>query len=402
MKFSYQARSKDGLIKAGTVVAASEEKAELLLAENGLTIISLTAQKEDILKRLNPFANYVSNKDMVLFSRQLSTLIGARVPILQALRILQGQLSNVHMQEVMQDMVSAIENGESLSLALSKHPDVFSNVYVSLVRSGEASGTLNVSLSYLADQMEKEYQLKSSVRRAMTYPVFVLALLFIVGLAMFKLVLPKMIQILKDQHAELPLASKILIATTDFIDRTWYLLIIGLIAFVLFVRYYIGTESGRYLWDSMKLSIPLIGNIFQKLYITRFSRNLATLVSGGIPIIQAFKIVADVINNVIYRDIIYSASTFIAQGKGMADSLAGHKEFPEIVVQMVRVGEQTAQVDSILVKLALFYEKEVEDQVASLSSLLEPIVMVILGIGVGVLVAGVLLPIYNLAATAGA
>lgn len=401
MKFYYQARNKDGAVKQGSVVAADQQKAENLLTENGLVIISLEPQAESILDRLNPFDKFISGKDIVLFSRQLATLIGARVPLLQSLRILESQISSKRLASVTQDLIASIENGESLSLALSKHPTVFGNVYVSLVKSGEVSGTLNRSLNYLADQLEKDYALKSKVRSAMTYPTFIVFTLLLVALLMFKFVLPNLTSVLIEQGGELPAVSKGIIAITKFINVYWWLVIVGIGAFFVLARFYIHTPDGRYTWDKIKIHFPIISGIFQRIYLARFSRNLSTLIAGGIPIIQALQIIAEIINNVIYRDIIIKASEQLANGRSISDSLQGNPEFPPIVTQMVRVGEETAQLDDILGKLAAFYEKEVDDRVAILTTLLEPLIMIILGVGVGALIAGVLLPIYNLASTIG-
>lgn len=401
MKFAYQARNKDGAVKQGSVIAADQQKAESLLAEGGLVIISLEPQAEDILERLNPFGRYVSSKDLVLFSRQLATLIGARVPLLQALRILYAQITSKQLMLVTQDLIASIENGESLSLALAKHPDVFGNVYVSLVKSGEVSGTLNRSLNYLADQLEKDYALKSKVRSALTYPIFIIVTLVGVGFLMFKFVLPKLTAVLLEQGGELPLTSRILISITDFINAYWWLILVALGGLIVAGKFYVGTTDGRYVWDRLKIKVPIISGIFERIYLARFARNLSTLVAGGIPIIQALQIIAEIINNVIYRDIILKASTQLANGRSISDSLQGNPEFPPIVTQMVRVGEETAQLDDILSKLAAFYEKEVDDRVAILTTLLEPLIMIVLGVGVGVLIAGILMPIYNLASAVG-
>jgi type IV pilus assembly protein PilC len=401
MKFYYQARNKEGAIKQGTVVASDQQKAESLLAENGLVIVSLEMREENILDRLNPFDKFISGKDLVLFSRQLATLIGARVPLLQSLRILQAQITSKRLAVVTTDIIASIENGESLSLALSKHPTVFGNVYISLVKSGEVSGTLNRSLNYLADQLEKDYALKSKVRSALTYPVFIIVTLVGVALLMFKFVLPKLTEVLTEQGGELPAVSKALIAITNFINVYWWLVLVGLGAAFVMARFYVGTPNGRYTWDRLKISFPILSGIFQRIYLARFARNLATLVAGGIPIIQALQIISEIINNVIYRDIVMKASVQLANGRSISDSLQGHPEFPPIVTQMVRVGEETAQLDDILTKLAEFYEKEVDDRVAILTTLLEPMIMIILGVGVGALIAGILLPIYNLASTIG-
>ena len=401
MKFTYQARNKNGEVKQGSVIAADQQKAENLLVDGGLVIISLEAQAENIFERFNVFGKHVSSKDVVLFSRQLATLIGARVPLLQSLRILNSQISSKQLVAVTQDVIASIENGESLSLALAKHPTVFGNVYVSLVKSGEVSGTLNKSLNYLADQLEKDYALKSKVRSALTYPIFIVVTLVGVGLLMFKFVLPKLTEVLVEQGGELPLVSRILISFTHFINAFWWVLILGVGVLMIAAKFYIGTPNGRHVFDRLKLQVPIISGIFQRIYLARFARNLSTLVAGGIPIIQALQIIAEIINNVIYRDIILKASTQLANGRSISDSLQGNPEFPPIVTQMVRVGEETAQLDDILGKLAAFYEKEVDDRVSILTTLLEPLIMILLGVGVGVLIAGILLPIYNLASTVG-
>lgn len=397
MKFIYQARTKSGDFKKGLVTAGSQSKAEQLLSDNGLIIISLKEQRESWASKLDVFSNRISYKDLVLFSRQFSTLVAARVPIVQSLRILESQVSNKGLVAITKSLVVSVEGGESLSSALAKHPKVFGNIYVSLVKSGEASGQVAESLSYLADQLEKDYDLRSRVKSAMTYPAFVLSALVVVGVLMFKFVLPNLISVLKEQNAELPLVSKILIQFTDFFEVYWWVVLLGLAFLAAGVRFYVQSRSGRYTWDRLKMRLPVLGQVLEKIYLARFSRNMATLVAGGIPIIQALKIISDIINNVIYRDILLEAAQQVTNGKAISESLAHHKEFPPLVTQMVKVGEQTAQLDTILLKLAIFYEKEVDAKVGTLSSLLEPIIMLILGLGVGLLVAGVLLPIYNLA-----
>lgn len=401
MKFTYRARNKNGLVQSGDVLAADQNKAESLLAQNDLAIISLQEAQSNFFARINPFGKSVSGKELVLFSRQLSTLISARVPIIQALRILQEQITGKYLLSIIGDLISAVENGDSLSNAMAKHENVFGNVYISLVMSGEISGSLDKSLVYLADQLEKDYELKGKVKSALTYPVFVLSALVIIGLLMFKFVLPNLTSVLKEQGGTLPPISVGLIAFTEFFNKFWWLVILVLAGLILGVRFYIYTPQGRYNWDRLKINFPIIGDIFKKIYLARFSRNLSTLVIGGIPIIKALQIVGEIINNVVYRDIINDTATKIQGGKSISEGLSGHPEFPSIVTQMVKVGEQTAQLDEIMAKLANFYEKEVDNKVSTLTTLLEPIIMIILGLGVGVLVAGILMPIYNLASTSG-
>lgn len=399
MKFSYKAKDKEGKIRSGLVVASDQQRAEQLLGENGLTIISLAEEQEDLWSKINPFGKTVKNKDIVLFSRQLATLVSARVPILQALRILEEQVTNKYLISIVLDLIQSVENGESLSLAMNKHDKIFGSVYVSLVKSGEVSGSLDKSLSYLADQLEKDYELRSKVKSALTYPGFVLGALGVVGVLMFKFVLPKLTAVLEEQGGELPAVSKGLIAFTHFFDKFWWVVLLVFACIVVGAKFYVSTNMGRYHWDRLKIKLPIIGDIFKKIYLARFARNLSTLVIGGIPIIKSLQIVSDIINNVIYRDIVLESVTKISAGKSISEGLSGHDEFPNIVIQMVKVGEQTAQLDEIMGKLASFYEKEVDNKVATLATLLEPVIMIILGIGVGLLVAGVLMPIYNLAST---
>ncbi|HYV33745.1 MAG TPA: type II secretion system F family protein [Candidatus Limnocylindria bacterium] len=401
MKFIYKARNKDGNNQSGEVLAVDRNKAEALLLENGLAVFSLEEQQENLFEKLNPFGKSVKNKDMVLFSRQLATLISARVPIIQALRILQEQVASKYLLSIIGDLISAVENGDSLSNAMTKHSNVFGNVYVSMVMSGEVSGSLDKSLVYLADQLEKNYALAGKVKSALTYPIFVLSALVIIGLLMFKFVLPNLTSVLEEQGGTLPPVSVMLIAFTKFFNQYWWIVLMFFAGLILFLRFYVRTAKGRYVWDSLKIHFPIIGDIFKKIYLTRFSTNLATLVVGGIPIIKALQIVAEVINNVVYRDIILDAVTKIQSGKSISEGLSGHPEFPSIVTQMVKVGEQTAQLDDIMAKLGSFYGQEVDAKVSTLTTLLEPIIMIILGIGVGILVAGILMPIYNLASTAG-
>ena len=402
MKFIYKAKDQEGKVRSGLVMAADQLRAEQLLADNNLTIMSLDEQQDSLFSKFNPFGKSVSNKDMVLFSRQLATLISARVPILQALRILQEQVATKYLSEIIGNLIAAVENGESLSLSMSRYENVFGSVYTSLVRSGEASGSLDKALTYLAEQLEKDYELKSKVKGAMTYPAFVMVALLVVGVLMFKFVLPKLTSVLEEQGGELPAVSRGLIAFTRFFDQYWWLVIVGIIALIIGVKLFVSTTIGRYEWDKLKIQLPILGPISKKIYLARFARNLSTLVVGGIPIIKALQIVAEVVNNQIYRDILYSTVTKVTAGQAISEGISQYPEhFPVIVSQMVRVGEQTAQLDDIMAKLALFYEKEVDTQISTLTTLLEPLIMVVLGIGVGLLVAGVLLPIYNMASTTG-
>jgi type IV pilus assembly protein PilC len=403
MKYRYEAKNPNGVLRQGFVVAQDQAHAESLLTENDLVILSLSEQEEPLIDRLNifGFGKSVPNKEMVLFARQLSTLIGAQVPLLQSLRILLVQLTNAYLKKITQEAIDSIEGGDSLSLALSRYPEVFGNVFVNVVHSGELSGTLDKSLVYLADQMEKDYELNSKVKSAMTYPIFVLAALVLIGGFMFIFILPNLESVIVQQGGSIPLTTQLLIAFTNFLTAWWWALILAVGALSLAFRYAVKTALGRYAWDRFKISAPIIGPIFEKIYLARFSRNLSTLIIGGIPIIKALEIVAELVGNVIYRDIVLEAAGKLTSGKQISEALAGHKEIPPIVTQMVQVGEQSATLTAILAKLAGFYEKEVDAVIGSLTTLLEPIIILVLGAAVGVLCAGILLPIYTLGTSAG-
>ncbi len=397
MEFSYQARDNSGIMRTGTVEAVNEPVAVETLTAHGLIVIKISpAAQVNFLDQLNIF-NRVSSKELVLFSRQFSTLINAKVPIVQALNILKAQVSSKRLKTVIQEMAGRVESGDSLSSALARYPKVFSNLYVNLVRAGELSGTMDESLSYLANQLEKDNDLRSKVIGALTYPAFIVVALFVVGFLMFIYVLPPLIGVLEESSVALPFTTQILVAVTNFIQSFWWAVILVVVGGIMGGRYYAQTPGGRYIFDSTKIHLPAVGDLFQKVYMARFARNLSTLVAGGIPIVKALESVADIVGNQVYREIILDAAEQVRNGKSIASALSQRKEFPPIVPQMTQIGESTGRLQEILEKLATFYEKEVDEVLKILTTLLEPIIMMILGLAVAVMVAGILLPIYNLA-----
>lgn len=397
MEFSYQARDNQGVMRTGTVEAASVTQAQEVLHSHGLIIIKvLPVNKVSFLDNFK-FFDRVSPKDLVLFSRQLATLINAKVPIVTALKILQLQVNSHRLQNIISEIASKVESGEALSAAIVGYPKLFNDMYVNLVHAGELSGSLDDSLTYLADQVEKDYDLRSKIIGAMTYPLFIIGALVIVGTLMFIFVLPPMISLLNESKVDLPFTTKILVFTTNFVKNFWWLVALILFGSVVGGRMYIKTTAGRYLFDYGKLKLPIFGKLAINIYMARFARNLSTLIAGGIPIVKALDSVADIVGNAVYRDIIFESSTEVKNGKGIAQSLVDRPEFPAIVAQMVQIGESTGKLQDILDKLARFYEKEVEAMLKVLTTLIEPIIMMMLGLAVATMVAGILLPIYNLA-----
>lgn len=397
MEYIYQARDDDGKFKSGTVEAADEPSAFEILRQHNLIVIKvLPYTKVNILERVKIF-DRVPMKEIVLFSRQLATMINAKVPIVQALRILETQVSSNKLKSILNQVAQHVEAGESFSTAVSRHPKVFSELYVNLLRAGELSGTMDESLAYLANQLEKDYDLRSKVIGAMTYPAFILFALVIVGTLMFLYVLPPLVSILTESNVALPFTTRVLIAVTNFMHSFWWLVFIILIGLISGLIFYMRTVPGRYVIDSFKIRAPILGTIFKKIYMARYARNLATLIAGGIPIVKALDSVADIVSNVVYKEIILEASTQVRNGKSIASALTLREEFPPIVAQMTQIGESTGRLQEILEKLADFYDKDVDTVLKTITTLLEPIIMLLLGLAVAVMVAGILLPIYNLA-----
>lgn len=398
MLFNYRAKDSEGVVRQGIVESPSVIKASEVLHNNGLIVLSLAPQESGLsLERYLPFLGRVPTKELVLFSRQLATLINAKVPIIQAMLILQRQVSNHRLQTIIGRMTDEIEGGKSLSEAISEYPTIFSSLYVNLIKAGELSGSIDHALTYLADQQEKEYNLVSKIRGAMTYPVFIVVTMVIVGALMFIFVLPQMIAVLKEAGAELPLTTKILIFVTEALQKYWTILLVFLAVIIFGSQIYLRSSGGRLVWDILKLRLPIFGKLLVKIYMDRLARNLSTLIAGGIPIVTALHTVAGIVGNSVYKQIIEEAASEVETGKAIASVFSEKPEVPVIVSQMIKIGEQTGSLDEILAKLANFYDKEVESTLSTLTTLIEPVVMVLLGIGVAIMVAGILLPIYNLA-----
>ena len=399
MKFNYQARTKQGEIQTGVVEAGNKEVAIETLQRHGLFVIFL--QKISYVPfyaRSLKFLQRVKSKEITIFYRQLAILFEANVSPLDSLKILGEQTTNPLFKELIFKLEEDIKGGEPLSQAMGKHPKVFSTFYVNVVRAGEATGKLHDVLRYLADHAEEEYNLNHKVKGAFTYPIAIMSLFVVVGVLMMVFVVPQMVSMLEELGQELPLTTKILIGTSSFLQSWIILIIIVLIALIIGFIKAIKTEKGRFLLDSFKLRIPIFKSIFQKIYLARFSENLQTLIKGGIPILKALEITASVIGNVRYEKIIKEAREKVRVGEHISSAFSAYpKEIAPMVTQMIAVGEKTAQLDSILGKVADFYKQEVDRAVSNLTQLIEPILILVLGAGVGLLVSSILMPIYNIA-----
>lgn len=379
----------------GTVNAENEKAVNEYVKTHNLALIEASVgQGNNFLDKIR---SRIKSKDKVIFSRQLSTLIDAGLPLVQSLRSVQNQTKNKALQAIVVEVISDVEGGKAFSAALAKHPNVFNNVFVSLVAAGEASGTLDVALERIADQQEKDAELLSKVRGAMIYPVIVLLVMVAVITFMLVSVLPQ-VKSLYDgiPGARLPLMTRMLLALSQFIIHYWYfiLLFIGVVIFL--TTRWARTLGGKNFVDNLKLKMWPIGPLFTEMYMARFARTGTTLVASGVPLIQVLDIVSNAVNNVHLEKSIHVATEKVRGGKSLSSSLEGDPHFLDLVPQMIKIGEDSGALEQMLDKTADYYEKEVDNQIKAISTIIEPVLMVILGIVAIIIVAAILLPIYGL------
>ncbi|MEK7583469.1 MAG: type II secretion system F family protein [Patescibacteria group bacterium] len=398
MNFTYQAKTSTGGFIEGTIDAPSEEQAILLLQQKELFVLSLLPKDGNVLKiDLLSFFQRPTRKDVVVFTRQLATLIDADVPLLEALSILGRQSEKESFRKIIATIVASVQGGATLSVAFADHERVFNPFYTSLLRVGEISGKMQETLNYLADYLERSAGLNSKIKGAIFYPTFVLSALVVVAIIMMTTVIPQLLTVIKESGAtELPLPTKMLIATSNFFQHYWAIIIVAVVLLVIGTYHYIRTERGRYVWDSFKLSMPKFGNIIRALYLARIAETLATLVHSSVPILESLQITADVVGNEVYKRILMEAHQNVQSGGTLSATLAEYPEFPKLVSSMISTGERTGRIDAMLNNVLKFYRTEAEDNVQNLSQLVEPILILILGVGIGLLVAAILLPIYSL------
>lgn len=399
LSYQYTARNPGtGQQVRATVEADSEAAAAKLISGQGLVPIDIKLEGAGGFSVLKGFGNRVKAKDRVLFSRQLSTLINAGLPLLQALRSVNSQTVSKPLKVVLNQIIGDVEGGSTLSGAMGKHPRVFNQVYVSLIAAGETSGTLDQALERLAIQQEKDADLNSKIRGAMTYPVIVLLVMgAVVGFMVVK-VLPQ-VKILYNglPGTQLPLVTRVLLDFSDFIIHFWWIVLIVLGLLIFFTTRWARTGPGKLAVDKFKMKAWPVGPLFMKVYMARFARTGSTLVASGVPLLQMLNITSTAVNNVHIQASIARAIEKVKGGKSLADSIENDPNFLPLVPNMLRIGEQSGAIEQMMGKVADYYEKEVDNEVANISSIIEPVMMVILGIVAFTIVAAVLLPIYSLA-----
>jgi len=396
LTYKYEARNATTgkLIKA-QVQADNEQVAANLLKTQGLTPLSISLDRKANGGR--GFLSRVATKDRVLFSRQLSTLINAGLPLVQSLRSVEDQTVSRPLKKIIADVITDVEGGKAFSVALAKYPKVFDKVYISLVAAGEVSGTLDTGLQRLADQQEKDSDILSKVRGAMIYPAVVLVvMLAVVGFMIVK-VLPQVESIYAGiPGATLPFLTKFLLDISHFVTHFWWITLIIIIGLVLLYNRGSKTATGKNLIDRFKMKAWPFGPLFMKLYMARFARTAATLVSSGVPLLQMLDITADAIDNVHISKSLRDAAEKVKGGKSLSEAISNDPNFLVLVPNMLKIGEQSGSMESMLDRVASYYEKEVDNEIKTISTLIEPVLMVIMGILALIIVAAILMPIYGL------
>ena len=404
MKFVYKAKDQQGMVQEGFVNAIGEELAVQILQRNNLIPISLVREEDVSRGVIGEFTNSlqhvwegVSSLEMVLFFRQLSALIDAHVPILSALHAVGEQSENQYFRGVLMEITNSVEDGTAFSEALALHPKIFSPLVVSMIRAGEVSGNLRRSVTILADNIEKNHQLSSRIKGAMIYPAFVMVAGALVGFLVVSFILPKITVMIKELNVAVPWYTRVVMNVGDFMSEYWWAVGVGIIAVVGGMAYYINSEDGQREWQHILLKLPIFGKLSKFLYVSRFADNLSSLLGSGIPMVRSLTIVADVVGNDVYRSIILEATQEVQGGGSMSAAFLRHPtEVPIIVSQMIKVGEETGEMDQVLKSTSDFYTQEVDNMARNLVSLIEPVMIVILAIGVAILVFSVILPIYNI------
>lgn len=397
MLFTYKVIDNKGASQQGNIEAVSRDVAIQSLQRRGLIVVNVEKKDErGVIKRSIPFFDKVPLKDVVILSRQLSTLFEAQVSAVTAFDLMAQSSPNTTLRDALQGLSQDIQGGLTIAQAMQKYPAVFSDFYVNMVAAGEEAGKLTATLQYLADYLERQYELTSKTRNALVYPTFVILTFIVVMILMLTMVIPKLSVIIRESGQTIPIYTKIVMGISDFfVNYGWILIILVIIGGIML---YIASRktSGRERIDSLKLSLPYIGDLYQKLYLSRISDNIHTMLSAGIPVVRTLEITSSVVNNKVYENILLQSVEGVKAGNPISRTFGRYEEMPPILVQMVKVGEETGQLGDILKTLSRFYKREVNTAVDTLIGLIEPAMIILLGLGVGFLLTSVLLPIYNL------
>ena len=400
MLYKYEVSTPEGTRQSGSIEAATADLAIGALQNRNLIVLNIQSAEKSgsIFSGRIAFFDRIKPGEIVIFSRQLSTLFQAKVSIVESFKLLSSEAESFAMKKTLSDVVEEIQGGISMSQAMAKHPDAFSDFYVAMVRSGEESGKLDEIFSYLADYLERSYEINSKAKNALIYPAFVIFTFLSVMVLMMVFVIPNLGKILRDTGQELPVYTKVVLGISDVFVQFGIIMLILVSAAIILIWRYVNTENGKEMVSRLQLSTPYIGGLYRKFYVARMTDNLATLMSSGISVVRTFEISADVVGNRVFASILHKSVEAIKGGSSISAVFASYKDVPALVSQMVKVGEESGKLDFILKTLARFYKREVDNAVDSLVSLIEPFMIVALGIAVGILLVSVLGPIYNISA----
>ena len=397
MKFSYKARTKEGELQIGNVEATSRDAAAAVLTSHELFVLSVEPVSEDsMLARLSNFFERVKTVDLMIFTRQFATLLASQVPLGDSLRSLYAQTTKPTMKEIIAEISSDIDSGFPLSQALARHPSVFSEFYVNMIKSAEVTGRLGEILDFLADYLEKQSILIGKMRNALVYPSFVIGLFIVVVFVMMTMVLPQMMPIFTEAKVQLPFITQVVIAMSNFLQGYWWaLLVVIAVSVVLFIDY-MQTNEGKMIIDEISLRLPIFGSLFQYMYVARFAESTRVLIQGGLTIPQAVEISSHTIGNYVYRDVLHEAAQNIRKGQLLSQALKSAPYFPALVGQLIAVGESTGRLEVLLSKVSDYYGRQVDDKVSNMVELIQPALLVVIGVLVAGLFAAILLPLYSL------
>jgi type IV pilus assembly protein PilC len=396
--YAYRVRDRQGKLLGGTLEADNEQAVVAKLRQLGYAPVSIEAEKGAGLKtdvRL-PGSGRVKLKDLAVFSRQFATMINSGLSLLRALTILGEQTTNKRLAQIILLVRAEVEKGVSLSAAMAKHPKAFNRLYVSMVRAGEVGGFLDQVLVKVADTFEKEVALRGKIKSAMTYPVVVFVMVLAIVAAMLVFIVPTFESLYESLGGKLPLPTQLLINASNVLRRFFLLVLLAVGLLMFGLRRWKATQKGRYAFDKFKLKVKVFGPLFHKSALSRFSRTLSTLIRSGVPILQALEIVGETVNNAVISRAVRDVQDSVREGESLATPLSKHATFPPMVVQMMAVGEETGALEVMLAKVADFYDQEVEAAVASLTSLIEPILIAVMGAAVGGMVVALYMPLFNI------
>jgi len=397
MKYIYKARTKAGKMETGTIEAYSREAATLLLQKYNIFVTYLEEQGDggSFLGFLK-FENKVSKKELAIFFRQLSLMLQSRVPVVASISSLSAQTNKVGFKKILQEISGLVQEGVPLSEAFSAYPNIFNNFCVSLVKSGESTGNISGSLAYISEHLELENDIMAQIRQAMVYPMFVICVLFVVlGIIVIE-VIPRIIDLIKETNSKPQFFTSMMLSFYGFLGSYWIHMVSGLFFAVVILIYYFSTASGKKNYDALSLNTPFLGGLLKKVYLARFCSNVSTLITAGISINKALKITEDTVNNIVYKGIISEVERGVSGGEKMSLVMVKYQNyFPNFIVQMIKVGEETGKLDTTLMEVVGFYQKDIKRSVDLFAGLLEPIMIIFLGIIVAILAISVLSPLYG-------